>query len=166
MSRIALVAAGSGLSLLIAGIYGISSIYTMTWGVPVFVAGLLTFVISTIFVGTGLMGGSGRSTGFAGRMKNFLGTGNRDLIGTGVPAPALITGMRDTGTSVNDQVVVAFDLQVRPHDGAPYPVSHRQILPRLLMGAILPGRTVQVWTDAADPTRLAIDWSAMPAQSA
>jgi hypothetical protein len=71
--------------------------------------------------------------------------------------------MQDTGTSVNDQVVVAFNLVVQGDQ--PYQVSHRQILPRLLMGAVLPGRAVQVWSDPTNPQRLAIDWSALPAQS-
>ncbi|WP_214415497.1 hypothetical protein [Sphaerisporangium fuscum] len=166
MSRNALIiAAGAGLALLIAGIYGMSSLATMGWGVPVFIVGMFVLVSGSIILVTRLLSGGGSSNGVLGQMKNFLGTNNQDLIGTGVPATALITGMRDTGTSVNDQVVVAFDMQVQPEGGQPYPVSHRQILPRLLMGGVLPGRTVRVWSDPSDPTRLIIDWSALPMQS-
>ncbi|MEW9531646.1 hypothetical protein [Microbispora sp. NPDC049125] len=157
------VGASAGLVLLVAGIYGMSSFVTMSWGVPLFVTGMITVVSCSIVLTTRLVNGRGPSTGVLGQMKSFLGTGNQDLVGAGVPAQAVITGMRDTGTSVNDQVVVAFDLQVQPRDGQPYPVSHRQILPRLLMGGVLPGRTVQVWADPADPARVAIDWSVLPA---
>ncbi|GAA0404888.1 hypothetical protein GCM10009530_66290 [Microbispora corallina] len=165
MPRNALVvAAGAGLALLIAGIYGMSSLATMGWGLPAFLAGMFVLVSSTIILSMRLVNGSGPSTGMLGQMKSFLGTGNQELVGAGVPASAVITGMRDTGTAVNDQVVVAFDLLVQPQGGQPYPVSHRQILPRLLMGGVLPGRTVRVWSDPADPARIVIDWSVLPAQ--
>ncbi len=114
-------------------------------------------------VKTKLVSGQGPNTGVFGQMKNFMGTGNQDLIGTGVPAQALIISMQDTGTSVNDQVVVAFNLVVQSDQ--PYQVSHRQILPRLLMGAVLPGKAVRFWSDPTNPQRLAIDWSALPAQA-
>jgi hypothetical protein len=157
------VGAVAGFVLLIAGIYGMSSFATMTWGVPAFTIGMLVLLPSSIILMIQLVNGRGPSTGVLGQMKSFLGSGNQDLIGVGIPANALITGMRDTGTSVNDQVVVAFDLQVRPEGRQPYPVSHRQILPRLLMGGVLPGRTVRIWSDPANPARLVIDWSALPA---
>ncbi|MCT9935147.1 hypothetical protein N5079_33590 [Planotetraspora sp. A-T 1434] len=159
------IGVGAGLTLLIGGVYGMTSLYTMSWGVPTFIVGLFVTIISSIVLITRLVNGQGPATGVLGQMKSFLGTGNKDLIGTGVPAQALVTSMRDTGTMVNDQLVVAFDLQVQPADGAPYVVSHRQILPRLLMGAVLPGRLVRIWSDPANPQRLAIDWSALPTQA-
>ncbi|GLX01116.1 hypothetical protein [Microtetraspora sp. NBRC 16547] len=166
MARNALpVAAAAGLILLIGGVYGMSSLSTMSWGVPIFVIGLFLLIIGATALTARLARGQGPSSGVLGRMKDFMGTGNQELIGSGVPSRALITGMRDTGTMVNDQVVVEFDLQVQPAGGSPYLVSHRQILPRLLMGAVLPGRNVQVWVDPTNPQRLAIDWSALPAQS-
>ncbi|WP_157530001.1 hypothetical protein [Microtetraspora niveoalba] len=163
--NVLLVGAAAGLVLLIGGVYGMSSLSTMSWGVPVFVIGLFLLIIGVTAFAARIAGGHGPSTGVVGRMKDFMGTGNQELIGAGVPSRALITAMRDTGTMVNDQVVVAFDLRVQPAGGPPYAVSHRQILPRLLMGAVLPGRTVQVWADPVNPRRLAIDWSALPAQS-
>ncbi|MEN3533755.1 hypothetical protein AAH991_01455 [Microbispora sp. ZYX-F-249] len=164
MSRtVLIIGAGIGLAMLLAGIYGIGSIDTMSWGMPAFIVGMFLVIGDLVFLATKLIGGGGPATGVFGQMKSFLGTGNQELVGTGLPATALVTSMRDTGTMVNDQLVVAFDLRVQPASGAPYVVAHRQILPRLLMGAVLPGRTVQVWTDPADPQRLVIDWSALPA---
>jgi hypothetical protein len=160
------VGAGTGLILLVAGVYGLTSLSTISWGVPTFIVGMFLTTMSSILLVTKLANGQGPATGVLGQMKSFMGTGNQDLIGTGVPARALITSMRDTGTTVNDQVVVAFDLQVQPAGGPPYAVSHRQILPRLLMGAVLPGKLVQVWSDPVDTQRLAIDWSALPVQQA
>jgi hypothetical protein len=160
------VGAGTGLILLVAGVYGLTSLSTISWGVPTFIVGMFLTTMSSILLVTKLANGQGSATGVLGQMKSFMGTGNQDLIGAGVPARALITSMRDTGTTVNDQVVVAFDLQVQPAGGPPYAVSHRQILPRLLMGAVLPGKLVQVWSDPVDTQRLAIDWSALPVQQA
>jgi hypothetical protein len=160
------VGAGAGLILLVAGVYGLTSLSTISWGVPTFIVGMFLTTMSSILLVTKLANGQGPATGVLGQMKSFMGTGNQDLIGAGVPARALITSMRDTGTTVNDQVVVAFDLQVQPAGGPPYAVSHRQILPRLLMGAVLPGKLVQVWSDPVDTQRLAIDWSALPVQQA
>jgi hypothetical protein len=160
------VGAGTGLILLVAGVYGLTSLSTISWGVPTFIVGMFLTTMSSILLVTKLANGQGPATGVLGQMKSFMGTGNQDLIGAGVPARALVTSMRDTGTTVNDQVVVAFDLQVQPAGGPPYAVSHRQILPRLLMGAVLPGKLVQVWSDPVDTQRLAIDWSALPVQQA
>jgi hypothetical protein len=152
--------------MLISGVYGMTSLYTLSWGVPVFIVGLfLTISLSIVFIAK-LVNGQGPATGVMGQMKNLLGTANQDLFGRGIPSTAVVTGMRDTGTAVNDQVVVAFDLLVQPTGGTPYAVSHRQILPRLLMGAVLPGKAVQVWSDPADPQRLVIDWNTLPAQPA
>ena len=158
------VGAGAGLILLVAGVYGLTSLSTISWGVPTFIVGMFLTTMSSILLATKLANGQGPATGVLGQMKSFMGAGNQDLIGTGVPARALITSMRDTGTTVNDQVVVAFDLQVQPAGGPPYAVGHRQILPRLLMGAVLPGKLVQVWSDPVDTQRLTIDWSALPVQ--
>jgi hypothetical protein len=165
MSRnVFVVGASAGIVLLFAGIYGMGSISTMSWGLPAFIVGMFLLVGDVVILAGRLVGGGGPSGGVFGQMKSFLGTGNQDLVGTGLPATALVASMRDTGTMVNDQLVVAFDLRVQPASGAPYVVAHRQILPRLLMGAVLPGRSVQVWTDPADPQRLVIDWSALPTQ--
>jgi hypothetical protein len=158
------VGAGAGLILLVAGVYGLTSLSTISWGVPTFIVGMFLAIMSSILLVTKLANGQGPATGVLGQMKSFMGTGNQDLIGSGVPARALITSMRDTGTTVNDQVVVAFDLQIQPAGGPPYAVSHRQILPRLLMGAVLPGKLVQVWSDPVNTQRLTIDWSALPVQ--
>jgi hypothetical protein len=158
------VGAGAGLILLVAGVYGLTSLSTISWGVPTFIVGMFLAIMSSILLVTKLANGQGPATGVLGQMKSFMGTGNQDLIGSGVQARALITSMRDTGTTVNDQVVVVFDLQVQPAGGPPYAVSHRQILPRLLTGAVLPGKLVQVWSDPVDTQRLTIDWSALPVQ--
>ncbi len=52
MPRNALViGAGAGLLLLIDGVYGMSSLYTLSWGVPLFIVGLfLTIICSIAFI--------------------------------------------------------------------------------------------------------------------
>ncbi|WP_327584156.1 hypothetical protein OHA25_51500 [Nonomuraea sp. NBC_00507] len=102
-----------------------------------------------------------RSGGLFGMIKDMAG-GNHDLRGNGMPAGAVILSMRDTGVTINDQPMVAFDLEVRPESGDAYRVAHRQQIPRLLVGAVLPGAHLAVYVDPQDRGRLLIDWERAP----
>ena len=77
------------------------------------------------------------------------------LIATGRPGVATVVAFRDTGTTVNDNPRVEFELRVAPGDGAPaFDVTTSQVVSRLQ-----PPRTGQrfpVRYDPGDPTRLAI----------
>lgn len=77
------------------------------------------------------------------------------LITTGRAGVATVVAFRDTGTTVNDNPRVEFDLRVAPADGAPaFDVTTRQVVSRLE-----PPRTGQRFSvryDPSDPTRLAV----------
>ncbi|MER5418431.1 hypothetical protein [Streptosporangium roseum] len=130
------------LPLAIAGMLAATSGVGL-WGVGVFIVCLSGFVLMGFLV-------SGAS-------------GDSHLLRTGTPAGALITGMGATGWQVNGRHVVVFGLRVTPASGMPYDVpEHRQQVPPILLGGVLPGMTVQVRTDPADPLKLCIDWSVLP----
>lgn len=81
------------------------------------------------------------------------------ILATGVRAPAVVESMEDTGVTVNGRPLVSFGLVVRPADGQPYRLVHRQTLPRVPMGVVAPGVTVPVKVDPSRPRRLRIDWA-------
>ncbi|GAA5081048.1 hypothetical protein HNP84_001937 [Thermocatellispora tengchongensis] len=122
-------------------------------------AGLWNQALRGVMSGAGAesTAGGGSPGGIFGLIKDMTG-GNTDLLTGGVPASAVILAMRDTGVTINDQPMVVFDLEVRREGADAYRVSHREPLPRLLVGAVLPGAHLPVRLDPADPARLTIDW--------
>lgn len=83
----------------------------------------------------------------------------RKLLATGIPAQAVVESMTDTGMTVNGQPVVNFALNVRLDGGETYRVTHRQSLPRIPMGIVVPGVTVPVKVDRERRERVRIDWA-------
>jgi uncharacterized protein YceK len=74
----------------------------------------------------------------------------------GQTAQALIIAIEDTGMTLNDDPIVAFQLEVRPATGAPYEVRTRGRVGRLDVPRIQPGAVVPVSVDPADPRKVAI----------
>jgi len=69
---------------------------------------------------------------------------------------ARIDAVRDSGTTINENPVVDFDLQVTVDGFAPYTVTHQQTISRLSVAALQPGTTVSVRIDPANPQSLII----------
>lgn len=80
----------------------------------------------------------------------------QQLMSEGRVGRATITAIRDTGTTVNENPQIEFDLRVSVDGGSPYPAQHRQIVSRLVIGSFQPGATVPVRVDPADPQSLLI----------
>ncbi len=102
--------------------------------------------------------------GCAGIVGKFSGrTEACAILAIGVPAPARIVRLIDTGTSINDDPVVDFVLEIAP-DGAPvYQATARALVSRLDVPAVQPGTIVKVKYDPAVPSRVAIDgWQCEP----
>jgi hypothetical protein len=78
------------------------------------------------------------------------------LLSSGRVGRAKITAIRDTGTTVNENPQVEFDLAVSVNGGIPYPAQYRQIVSRLVIGSFQPGATVPVRVDPDDPQSLRI----------
>lgn len=78
------------------------------------------------------------------------------LMLNGHVASAMITAVRDTGMTINDDPTVELDLVVSLDGAAPYAVTHRQTISRIAIPAFQPGATVPVRVDPIDQTSLMI----------
>jgi hypothetical protein len=90
-----------------------------------------------------------------------------ELIANGLPAQALVKSAKATkiayGNEAFSDPVLGFELEVRPPNREPYVVALQQRVPHLYQGAVaIPGATVSVRIDSADPQRVAIDFSQPP----
>lgn len=89
--------------------------------------------------------------GFSGRREACA------ILAVGTPATATIVRLVDTGTTINEDPVVEFVLEVRPPDGAPYEARTKGLVSRLDIPQVQPGRVVPVKFDPDDPARVALD---------
>jgi hypothetical protein len=80
----------------------------------------------------------------------------RRLMAEGLVGQATITEVRDTGTLVNQNPVVEFDLQVAVDGRDPYPVTHRQVVSKLVVGNFAPGAVVPVRVDPGNVAEVMI----------
>jgi len=90
---------------------------------------------------------------FVLRMMRGLSAGS---IKDGVTAQGTILRTWDTGTTINDNPVVGFALNVTPSMEPAFEVEMKQIISRIQIGAFLPGATVQVVYDPNDHKKVKI----------
>lgn len=81
------------------------------------------------------------------------------LLSSGLPGRATITGLTQTGVYMNRNPQIAMDLTVDVPGHAPYPAKHREFVPLMVVGRLTTGAPLSVRVDPANPQRLAIDWS-------
>lgn len=79
-----------------------------------------------------------------------------ELMASGVPGQAVINTIADTGTTVNENPQVQFNLTVSIPGQAPYPATLTQIVSRVAIGSFQPGATVPVRVSPNDPQTLMI----------
>jgi hypothetical protein len=79
------------------------------------------------------------------------------IVATGQPATATITRLIDTGTTINQDPVVEFVLEVHTPAGEVYEARTKALVSRLDIPQVQPGRTVPVKVDLADRSRVALD---------
>jgi hypothetical protein len=77
--------------------------------------------------------------------------------GGGTAASAVITGMGQTGTYINNLPVCTFDLLVSLPGQAPYQASAKQSIPQMAFGMLAPGRTVAVRVNPKNPGKVKLD---------
>lgn len=104
---------------------------------------------------------SGSITLIAATRAGGLG-GSRQLMTEGISLPATVLAMRETGVTINESPVFGFDLEIHREDHPPLRATLRQRVPRMFVGAVLPGGTVMVRQDPERSDRVAIDWSTPP----
>jgi hypothetical protein len=78
------------------------------------------------------------------------------LMQAGRVGTATVSGIRQTGTFVNNNPECALDLQVTVDGGVPYAVTHRQVLAMVALPGFQPGASVPVRVDPDDPDSLII----------
>ncbi len=90
---------------------------------------------------------------FVLRMTRGLSAGS---VKNGITAQGTILRTWDTGTTINDNPVVGFALNVTPSTEPAFQVEMKQIVSRVQIGAFLPGATVQVMYDPNDHKKVKI----------
>lgn len=97
------------------------------------------------------------------------GQAERDRLNQiGVRAAARLVSVRETGMTVGgsglgaarENPVADLDLEVSLPDDEPYPVTVRQMVPRLAVARLVPGSQLPVIVDPGDRQKLLIDWEA------
>jgi len=78
------------------------------------------------------------------------------LMAEGLVGQATITEVREIGGSSNRSPVVEFDLRVLLEGREPYPVTHRQVVSRCVVGSFAPGAVVSVRVDPGNVAEVMI----------
>ena len=86
-------------------------------------------------------------------MRNMTGANLKD----GTPAQATILRIWDTGTTINDNPVVGFLLEVHPQNLPAYQAESKSMIPRLSIPQFQPGANVPVKIDPRNQSRVALD---------
>ena len=82
------------------------------------------------------------------------------LLNSGTPGNATIKNFTDTGTLVNFNPQVVLDLEVAIEGKTPYEAQLTTSVPQVYLGRLQPGGSIGVKVDPADPSSIAIDWTA------
>lgn len=81
----------------------------------------------------------------------------KEIRAVGVPAPATVVQIWDTGVTVNDDPVVGFLLDVKPADRPAFQAKTKALVSRLDVPRVQPGAQLKVMYDPKDTSRVAID---------
>jgi len=79
------------------------------------------------------------------------------ILAIGQPATATIVRLVDTGTTINEDPVLEFVLEIHPPEGEVYEAHSRALVSRLDVPQIQPSGTVPVKVDPVDCRRVALD---------
>lgn len=82
---------------------------------------------------------------------------NRNVMQTGVSAPAVILAVQDTGVTMNDNPQARIRLRVMPMGGDAFEAEVTQIVGRFQVAMLVPNASVMVKYDPNDKTKVAIE---------
>lgn len=82
---------------------------------------------------------------------------NRNVLQTGVSAPAVILSVQDTGVTMNDNPQARIRLRVTPMGGEPFEAETTQIVGRFQVAMLVPNASVMVKYDPGDRTKVVIE---------
>jgi hypothetical protein len=74
----------------------------------------------------------------------------------GIEGQAMIDSVTDTGTKLDENPEVEFEMTVALPGRQPYRATNRQVVSRLVLHQLAPGRPVPVLVDPEDPSRIQI----------
>jgi hypothetical protein len=80
------------------------------------------------------------------------------ILQTGIPGTASITGLTQTGVYVNENPQIAMNLLVQLPGEVPYAANVRQVVPLMLLGRLSSGAPLSVRVDQMDRSKVEIDW--------
>ncbi len=81
----------------------------------------------------------------------------KQLIKTGIQAPAQITSIEPTGSTYNDQPQVVLTVNVQPMQGAAFTAKTKMVIHPINIPQFQPGARVTVYYDPKDKTNVAIE---------
>ena len=87
---------------------------------------------------------------------------NRNVLQTGVSAPAVILSVQDTGVTMNDNPQARIRLRVMPMGGEAFEAEVTQIIGRFQVAMVVPNGSAMVKYDPNDKTKVAIESFGLP----
>lgn len=87
---------------------------------------------------------------------------NRNVLQTGVSAPAVILSVQDTGVTMNENPQARIRLRVMPMGGEAFEAEVTQIIGRFQVAMVVPNGSAMVKYDPNDRTKVAIESFGMP----
>jgi hypothetical protein len=79
---------------------------------------------------------------------------------SGLPGQATVTGLTQTGMSLNDNPQMEMDLSVSLPGMQPYEATRKEFVPLMLLPQVQVGSVLPVHVDRDDPAKVIIDWDA------
>ena len=128
-------------------------------GVAMFVGlGSIPFAGGTMLLTGGIMGAVGLLLIAFGLLARRRAAVVDQILATGTPGTAQVTGLTQTGMYLNEQPQVELQLLVNVPGRAPYAATHKSFVPLILLGRVTSGQPLPVKLDPVDPTRIVVDW--------
>jgi hypothetical protein len=95
----------------------------------------------------------------AGVLAGRSASRTNQILQTGIPGTATITGMTQTGLYVNEQPQIGLNLLIQLPGEVPYAANIKQVVPLMLLGRLSSGAPLNVRVDQMDRSKVEIDWS-------
>jgi hypothetical protein len=113
----------------------------------------IAMCLGTTLIGLLIVGGSGAIVWFVFKSVRP----DSGLLKSGTPAQATIMQVWQTGTYMNNNPQLGFQLEVRPPGGMPYQAQAKAIIPMVNIPQFQPGGVVNVKVSPGDPSKVALD---------
>ncbi|MBI5156452.1 MAG: hypothetical protein HZA58_00410 [Acidimicrobiia bacterium] len=149
--------------MLLRGLSAMGSVgKVLLWGAVACLAGAVLLggeARGGLVIGAIVLGSTGFMFSVFGKAMGRLSGMTDRMQQVGIPGTATIVAVGDSRVTINNDPVVKFVLDVVVGDGIPYRVETRQLVSRVLIGAVVPGAKVAVRVDPDRREDVAIDWS-------